>query len=308
MTVAGAALQRQEPIEPISATPDLDPARTALGERLFNDVLLSGSRTHSCATCHPIDRGGMDALAVAVGPHGTPGQRNTPTVFNASLNPSLNWDGAMSTLEEHADRIIPRLMEITWPQLLGRLRNDREYHAAFSAAYPAGVTHENIVNAVTNFERSLVTPGSRFDRHLLGDPSALTAREKEGYELFKVYGCASCHQGVNVGGNMYARFRVFPTVASPGFPVRDAGRFLVTNVPRDEHVFRVPSLRNVALTAPYFHDGHARTLETAVATMGEAQLGRKLSEENIRSIVAFLRTLTGEYRGRLLSLPGSDGP
>jgi cytochrome c peroxidase len=303
---SGALVATRQPREPITAIPTstgVDPARAAIGERLFNDVRLSLNHTQACATCHPLDRGGMDGLRVAVRLDGRPHYRNTPTVFNASLNASFNWDGVATTLEAHTDRVVQRLMNMTWPTLIERLRGDGRYISEFSTAYPDRLTRENVLNAIATYERTLVTPGSRFDRYLSGEPSALTPREVHGYQLFKSYGCASCHQGVNIGGNMYQRFGVFEEARPQRAGPPDEGRFLVTRVPRDTRVFRVPSLRNVAVTAPYFHDGHAPTLENAVEIMGRVQLGRALTPEETGVLVSFLKTLTGEHRGRPLESP-----
>jgi cytochrome c peroxidase len=289
------AVARSEPAEPIVPVPVdrvRDPQRVALGRQLFHDVRLSGDRGRSCATCHPLERGGMDGRV-------TPPLRNTPTIFNVGLSSYFNWDGIADTLEAHAEIVLasPSLMNITWPDLLARLEADATYVAGFRAAYRDGLTRPNVLDALATFERSLETPGSRFDRYLRGDRAALTEPELRGYDLFKAYGCVTCHQGVNVGGNMFQRFGVFPDYDVPG-PGGDLGRYHLTRVGRDQGVFRVPSLRNVAVTAPYFHDGRARSLEVAVDTMARVQLGRTLQGEEIARIVDFLRTLTGEYQGR----------
>jgi cytochrome c peroxidase len=301
-----ASFHRPPPIVAIPLTSQVDPRRAHIGERLFHDVRVSRDGGHSCATCHPLDRGGMDGGVVATRRDGLP-HRNTPTVFNVSLNGTFNWDGAVQTLEKHTDSVVPALMNITWPELIARLRRDAVYAAAFAAAYPDTLTHNNVLDAIATFERSLLTPRSRFDRYLQGEHEALTRRELEGYELFKSYGCVSCHQGINIGGNMFQRFGVFEAIPSSRLPVTDLGRFLVTRVERDRHVFRVPSLRNVAVTAPYFHDGRAPTLETAVETMARAQLGRTLTARDVSRIVDFLGTLTGEYKGQPLATPRPEG-
>ncbi|WP_348757441.1 cytochrome-c peroxidase [Candidatus Methylocalor cossyra] len=284
-----------------------DPRRVDIGERLFHDTRLSHDGRFSCATCHPLDRGGMDGRPRAVTPGGGP-LRNTPTVFNVGLNPAYNWDGKAATLEEHTELVLsnPRLMHTTWPALLAKLCADAGYVAAFRAAYRQGLTPDTVVDAIASFERSLLTPNARFDRYLRGEHGALTESERAGYGLFKEYGCASCHQGVNVGGNVYQKFGIFADAAAKGGAAIDPGRFAITQVPRDRGVFRVPSLRNVAVTAPYFHDGRAATLEEAVETMARAQLGRTLSREATGLLVQFLRTLTGEYRGRPLAAPDAE--
>ena len=293
---SAAQTQSAEPIEPVPRSVDVDPRRAALGERLFHDPRLSGRGTDSCATCHPLDTGGMDGLPRARRPSDGALTRNTPTIFNVSLSASFNWDGASGTLEEHTARLIPGLMGLEWQDLLARLRADAGYRAAFDATYAGEITQPRVIDALVTFERTLLTPDAPFDRFLSGATDALSAQAQEGYRLFKDLGCASCHQGVNVGANLYQRFGIFePPLENVSDD--DPGRFAVTRIPRDRGVFRVPSLRNVALTAPYFHDGRAATLDEAVRIMGRRQLGRELSAEDRSAIVAFLESLTGQYRG-----------
>jgi cytochrome c peroxidase len=289
-----------EPIAPVPVSRAADPNRIALGEQLFQDVRLSRDQGRSCATCHPPEHGGMDGRVRALTADGTPHARNTPTIFNVGLSSFFNWDGIADTLEAHTEIVLhnPRLMNITWPEILGRLGADEGYVSRFRAAYPDGLTRPNVVDALARFERSLETPDSRFDRYLRGERDVLTEAERRGYQLFKSYGCVTCHQGINIGGNMFQKFfAVFPD-RNLQHPETDQGRYHVTRVPRDRGVFRVPSLRNVAVTGPYFHDGRAPTLELAVDTMARVQLGRALQAEEIDLIVQFLNTLTGRYRGR----------
>jgi cytochrome c peroxidase len=193
-------------------------------------------------------------------------------------------------------------MNTTWPELLAKLRADSDYVTAFRATYRQDITRANVLDALASFERSLVTPNSRFDRYLRGEGDALTMGEQQGYQLFKSYGCVACHQGTNIGGNLFQKFGVFqaPEAPLPADGVIDLGRYTVTKVARDREVFRVPSLRNVAATPPYFHDGRAATLEVAVDTMARMQLGRQLTRGEIGLIVQFLHTLTGEWRGKPL--------
>lgn len=297
--------QAQEPIVPLPLHMALDPAKVALGERLFYDPRLSGSNTMACATCHHLDHGGADGLPQSMGATGTPLPRNTPTIFNVAFNATLNWDGGARTLEEHAERILlsPQLLHSAWPALLAKLQAIPDYYSAFASLYPGRLRAAHVLEALTTYERSLVTPNARFDRYLRGDAQALSLVEQRGYTLFKAYGCVACHQGINVGGNMFQKFGVMqeaPTPVPPSRPL-DLGRFLRTQVARDRGVFRVPSLRNVALTAPYFHDGRAPTLAAAVTIMARVQLGRTLSAEDTQAIVRFLHTLTGEYRGQPLA-------
>ena len=297
--------ESQEPLVPLPLHVAADPARVALGERLFHEVRLSGRNTIACATCHRLEQGGADGQRHAMAATGTPLPRNTPTIFNVAFNAAYNWDGGVRTLEAHAERVLlsPALMHTTWPALLAKLRTIPDYQRAFTALYPGGLTSAHVLDALATYERSLVTPNARFDQYLRNHPEALSPVERRGYAIFKAYGCVACHQGVNVGGNMFQKFGIFQEASVPHDPSRpvDLGRFLLTQVLRDREVFRVPSLRNVALTAPYFHDGRAPTLEAAVTIMARVQLGRTLSPEETHAIVQFLHTLTGEYQGRSLT-------
>lgn len=245
----------------------------------------------------------MDGLPRSTTADGTPHPRNTPTIFNVTFSSSFNWDGVADSLEAHAELVLlsPRLMNTTWPELLAKLRADADYVNRFKTAYADELTPRTVLDALATFERSLITPDSRFDRYLRGDRSAITAKEERGYQLFKTYGCTACHQGVNIGGNMFQRFGIFAEPNDVGRIDTDLGRYQVTKAARDREVFRVPSLRNVAVTAPYFHDGRTGSLEVAVETMARVQLGRNLARDDIDLIVQFLHTLTGEYRGRELT-------
>ena len=297
-----------EPIVPIPLDAGLDAARVALGEKLFHDPRLSRNNAFSCATCHRLDQGGGDGVSRPPTLTGGLHLRNTPTVFNVSLNSRFHWDGGFRTLEEEAEAAIndPTIMNSNWLDVLPKLQSSSDYVSAFNTAYPGGLTKVSVLRALADFQRSLITPNSRFDQYLRGDDGALSEDEKRGYDLFKSYGCAACHQGVNVGGNMFQRFGIFRN-QDRRHEDEDTGRFRVTGAERDRQVFRVPSLRNVALTAPYYHDGRVQTLETAVDLMASRQLGRPLHPDEIRLIVEFLHTLTGEYQGELLTLPDEDG-
>jgi cytochrome c peroxidase len=300
----------QEPLLPLPLRLPLDPARVALGARLFQDVRLSGQNTLACATCHLLEHGGADGRPRAMSPNGPPRSRNTPTVFNVAFNFAYHWDGAMPTLEAQAEHVLlsPTVMHTTWPELLGKLGEDPDYPASFKASYPNGLTPSNILDALATYQRSLITPNARLDQYLRGQPQALTAEEQRGYQLFKAYGCVACHQGMNVGGNLYQKFGIFPDMIGVIGSAEDAdpGRSRITGLDRDRGVFRVPSLRNVAQTAPYFHDGRAATLEEAVDTMARVQLGRTLTREEIGLIVQFLYTLTGDYQGQSLADPEGE--
>jgi cytochrome c peroxidase len=296
--------ESNEPIQPIEAIPNLDSRKIALGQKLFNDPRLSDDNRISCASCHILAKGGADRKARSIGIHGSVGVINAPTVLNSGLNFRQFWDGRAATLEEQAEVPILSAIEMgsTWPEVLSKLSSSPEYTREFRRIYGGGVQRDYVKDSIAEFERSLTTPNSRFDRYLRHDPNALTSREQEGYKLFKSLGCASCHQGVGVGGNMYQRIAVtLPGLAEQALlsPV-DRGRFNVTGDPRDMNMFKVPSLRNVALTAPYFHDGSAATLQDAVRTIGKYQLRRPLSAQQVELLVAFLKTLTGELNGKPL--------
>ena len=296
--------QTDEPIQAIPQQIEVDPAKVTLGEKLFQDVRLSTDNQKSCLSCHSFSLGGTDRRSRSIGINGALTEVNTPTIFNARFNFRLNWNGKYTNLTEHLDALMnnPKVMGVQWPQAIRTLQQVPEYARSFDRIYPDGVTPTNIKDALVAYELSLNTPNSRFDLFLRGDKQALTKTEQEGYRLFKANGCISCHQGVNVGGNMFQPFGIIGDyLADRGkITTADLGRFNVTKNAADRHVFRVPSLRNVAVTAPYFHDGSAKTLEEAVGKMTKYQLGRTIPTEQIESIVQFLRTLTGEYQGKPL--------
>ena len=290
----------KEPISPLPSLLQLNPRKVALGQKLFDDKRLSRDGTIACASCHDLRAGGDDGRVVSVGLGGALGGINAPTVFNSGLNFAQFWDGRAGTLEDQIDGPIqhPQEMGTTWPAVIARLRIVPDYAKSFGRLYPDGMTVRNIKDAIATFERSLVTPNSRFDRFLNGDGQAITEEEHKGYTYFKSLGCVSCHQGINIGGNMFQPFGVMLSRQGKNSAVSrlDLGRYNVTGLEEDKFVFKVPSLRNVALTAPYFHDGSAPDLPAAVRVMAEAQLGRRLTDDQVRSIVAFLNTLTGVPR------------
>ena len=296
-------------VDPISAIPlevDVDWDKVALGETLFNSPLLSHDGSLVCASCHQLDQGGDDGLPRSITNTGEPGVINALTMFNSALNFRLTWRGRFRTLNELIEDVLhnPSEMNTSWAEILPKLQADADYAADFGRLYPDGIMKENVLDAMSNFQRSLLTPNARFDQYLRGRQDALTEDEIRGYQLFKNYGCTACHQGVNVGGNLFQKLGIFKDYFASRGNVTEAdyGRFLDTGAERDRFVFRVPSLRNVAVTAPYFHDGSIESLEEAVRKMGEAQLGETLMEADIGLIVKFLRTLTGEYRGRSLDV------
>jgi cytochrome c peroxidase len=304
---APAGVVAAEAIVPLPRTVAADPARAALGARLFADPQLSRDGVRSCASCHPLDRGGMDGQRRARANDGKKLLRNTPTIFNLAFDLFYNWDGSTESLPVHDARVLhsPALMDMDDGLLLSRLQNDSAYRQGFAQAYRDGLTVSNVIDALAVYERTLVTPDSRFDRYLRGERGVLSAEERRGFQLFSSLGCIACHQGQNIGGNLLQRFGVFEDTSTQrlaGEPI-DYGRYTATGDEADREVFRVPSLRNVAVTAPYFHDGRAPTLSMAVATMARVQLGRPVADQDIQAIVAFLKTLTGRYQGRELQAP-----
>ena len=283
-------------LQPLPAVPRLPPAKVALGRSLFHDVRLSRDNTIACASCHDLATAGHDGRRFSVGVAGAVGSVNAPTVFNAALNVAQFWDGRAGTLEEQAAGPVHNPLEMAsdWATVIAKLNADAVLVGEFRRIYGAGPSAERIVDAIATFERTLLTEDAPFDRYLRGDVDALDIRAKAGLRLFREVGCASCHQGANIGGNMFQRFGVIsPPPADPADQPGNLGRFNVTGRDEDRHVFKVPSLRNVALTAPYFHNGSAATLEEAVAIMGRSQLGRDLSADEIDLLVAFLASLTG---------------
>lgn len=297
---SGAGARLNLPLRPLPAAHNVDPGLAAIGGKLFADASLSADGTVSCATCHPLDRAGADGLMHSRGVNGIETPVNTPTVYNVSFNFRFNWDGAYSALEEALDAPIARTMGTTWAEIEAKLRADPASRQAFSSSYSDGLTVANVKDALARYLETLITPNSRFDMYMRGDMDALSTEEQRGLETFLELGCASCHQGANIGGNLFQRLGVMhdyfeERVEIGGPPISDAdmGLFRRTQRAQDRHVFRVPSLRNVALTPPYFHDGSVATLELAVTKMGYVQLGRKLSAEQVTLVVGFLKTLTG---------------
>jgi cytochrome c peroxidase len=305
-----AAAPANEPISPIPAASGSDPGKLALGKQLFSDVRLSHDNKTACASCHQLDKAGDDGRARSIGSDGRLLEFNTTTIFNAALSFRLNWRGDFVSLENQNEAVLlsETLMNTNWEELLPELEADPRYQEGFTAIYGAGPERRSVLDALATFQRSLTTPDARFDRYLRGERDAITAEEEAGYQLFKVIGCVACHQGVNIGGNLFQRFGIFadPFAGQAALTNADLGRFAVTGVESDKHVFRVPSLRNVAATAPYFHDGRADSLREAVMIMARVQLGRELGDGDADRIVKFLETLTGEHRGQpLVSRPAS---
>jgi cytochrome c peroxidase len=272
----------EEPITPVPEPPPIDPRKVRLGERLFGDPRLSHDNSRSCLSCHDVSTNGASSKRQDVGLDGASLPLNTLTVFNATLSFRFGWEGRIRTIESDIRAALenPEIMGIGISEVVEKLGADPDMQREFTAAYGRGPEPKNIVDAIASFQRTLLTPDSKFDRWLTGDAAALSADELEGYRQFKSLGCVSCHQGVNIGGNLFERHGIFHPLASP-----------------KPEILRVPSLRNVATTPPYFHDGSAQTLDDAVRKMGLAQLNSTLTDQQVKSIVAYLHTLTGKYRG-----------
>ncbi len=290
---------KNEPILPLVTDPDLDPRLVALGDRLFHDKRLSQDNSLSCASCHLLSSGGTDRQPRSMGVGGTMGEIKAPTVYNSRYNFVQFWDGRAETLEEQAAGPVhnPIEMNSSWSEVISKLRKDPDLVERFDAIFEDGLTGANIATSIATFERSMITVNSRFDRWLQGEEGVLSEVELKGYRLFKSYGCISCHQGVNVGGNMYGYMGAMGDYFKDrGSEITraDMGRYNVTHQEQDRHYFKVPSLRLAAINPPYFHDGTVTDLDEAVRIMGRYQLGREIPDGEIQNIVAFLRTLVGE--------------
>ncbi len=288
----------EEPLKPLPELGELNMKKVALGRKLFHDPILSGDGTISCSTCHTLDHGGAEPRKTSTGIRGQVGPINSPTVLNSSLNFVQFWDGRAKDLREQAEGPVANPIEMgaTWDGVVKRLKASDEYATEFASLYEDGVTKNNVTDAIAVYEEALITP-SRFDRYLRGDENAITEAEKKGYETFKEVGCPTCHNGVLVGGGMFQKMGLLQDYFKDrGTEVTEAdlGRFNVSKNPAEKHFFKVPTLRNVELTPPYLHDGSRATLEETVRIMGKYQLGRDLSEAQVSSIIAFLKSLTGE--------------
>jgi len=289
----GSALAA-EPIQPIEYPTDLDIAKVELGKKLFFDPRLSKSGWISCNSCHNLSMGGTDNLVSSVGHGWAEGPINSPTVLNASYNLAQFWDGRAADLVEQAAGPIanPGEMASTHDLAVEVLGTIPGYVQEFTAVYGDPVISiDRVTAAIAEFERTLVTPDSRFDLWLKGAEGALTQQEKEGYELFKLTGCIGCHNGPAVGGGAFQKMGSFNRYETNN-PA--TGRQAVTGSTTDRMRFKVPVLRNIELTYPYFHDGQVRTLEEAVNTMVWVQLNRRFSDEGTAKVVAFLKSLTGK--------------
>lgn len=305
------AHRANEPVRPIDDVLEFDQAKADLGFALYHDPRLSIDNTVSCASCHELQNAGVDNHQYSHGVNDQLGGVNAPTVYNAVYNFVQFWDGRAKTLADQAAGPPLNPVEMaseSFDQIIAKLQEDKEFVAAFTAVYPEGLTEANITDAIEHFERTLVTPGSAFDKWLKGDDSALTAQQLKGYDLFKKYDCATCHAGPILGGLTYELMghrQDYFGARGMELTNEDNGRFKETGVERDRHRFKVPGLRNVEHTWPYFHDGTRETLVEAVRDMGKYQSDVTLSRSEIDAIVAFLKSLTGEYNGQSITTTNS---
>lgn len=311
-SIAGTSLANaansNEPIQPIEAVKIKNPALAELGKKLFFDPRLSKSGFISCNSCHNLSLGGTDNIKTSIGHNWHQGPINAPTVLNSSMNVAQFWDGRAADLKAQAGGPIanPGEMGFTHELAIGVLQSIPAYVAEFKTVFGSDkVTIDEVTTAIAAFEETLVTPNSRFDKWLKGDKKALNADETAGYKLFKESGCVACHNGPAVGGNSYQKMGVVEPYKTASMA---EGRSAVTGKDADRFNFKVPTLRNVELTYPYFHDGEAATLKEAVNTMARVQLGKKFTDEENAKIVAFLKTLTGDQPSFKLPIlpPSSD--
>ena len=307
-TVASAGALAQEPIQPIAPVKEINLAQVELGKKLFFDPRLSKSGFISCNSCHNLSMGGTDNLKTSIGHNWQQGPINSPTVLNSSMNLAQFWDGRAADLKEQAAGPIanPGEMAFTHTLAVDVLTSIPEYVTEFKQVFGTDkIDIDQVTVAIAEFEKTLVTPNSRFDQWLLGDKNALTADEMVGYKLFKDSGCVACHNGPAVGGNSFQKMGVVEPYKTTNPAEGMSG---VTGKDEDRFKFKVPTLRNVEMTYPYFHDGEAETLTESVDVMGRLQLGKKFSDKENAQIVAFLKTLTGDQPSFLLPFlpPSTD--
>ncbi|MDM3871145.1 cytochrome c peroxidase [Porticoccus sp. W117] len=284
-------------IKPLPQSLPVDREKALLGQALFHDTGLAAGRA-ACGTCHVLEQWGADGMAKSIDIRGGFDDMNTLTVFNAVFNFRLLWNGAAATPKDQIDMVMDneRHMGAGWSVALQYVRSRQDYQQQFKALYGGVIDEHTVSDAIVEYERTLITPDAPIDHYLRGDNNAISERQKQGLKLFVDYGCIACHQGINVGGNMFARFGVFVKPYQSVVPANefDLGRFNVTGVESDRYVMRVPSLRNVEKTAPYFHNGGTQSLKKAVTAMGYYQLGRDIPDDEAELIVEFLKSLTGK--------------
>jgi len=294
MLIANSAFASDEPIKPIELPKNINSAQAELGKKLYFDPRLSKSGFISCNSCHNLSMGGTDNLKTSIGHNWQQGPISAPTVLNSSMNVAQFWDGRAADLKAQAGGPIanPGEMAFTHELAVKVLESIPQYVDEFKKVFSKEqITIEEVTQAIAEFEKTLVTPNSRFDKWLKGEKTALNSEELEGYELFKNSGCVACHNGEAVGGTSFQKMG-----AVEPYKTKNPAEGLkgVTGKEEDRFKFKVPTLRNVELTYPYFHDGEAATLSEAVEIMGQIQLGKKFTAEETAKIVAFLKTLTGD--------------
>ncbi len=285
-------VQAEEPIKPIPLKVDYDAAKAELGKVLFLDPKISSDGTVSCHSCHDFNHGGADPRPVSIGVHGAKGDANAPTVYNAYFNFRQFWNGRAKDLKDQANGPLhnPVEMGMSPVDIEKYLDSNGYYGKAFRKIYRRPPTYDDMLDAIAEFEKALYTPNCKFDRYLRKE-TKLSALEEKGYRLFKRFGCVTCHNGINVGGNSFQKFGLIIGYRwKESFP----DRYRITHDPKDKNVYKVPTLRNIELTAPYFHDGSAKTLKKALQMMAYHNLGFRMNRQEIRAIEAFLKTLTGE--------------
>ncbi len=283
----------QDGIAPIPKTVKYNKNLALLGKKLFSDPLLSKDKKVSCSSCHSFEHGGADPRSVSIGSEGVKGNIQALSVFNARYNFKQFWNGRADSLHEQASRPIhnPSEMNMNENEILSRLTDIEEYRDQFKALFSKNsITFDMVVNAIVEFEMALITPNSPFDQYLRGERN-LTKEQADGYRIFKELGCVTCHNGINLGGNSFQKMGLFvPYRYDPTYP----DLYSITKKEEHKNVYKVPMLRNIELTAPYFHDASANNLESAIALMGLHDLGVELSQEHISKLTLFLKTLTGE--------------
>ncbi|MBT3200112.1 MAG: c-type cytochrome [Phycisphaerales bacterium] len=292
-------------IRPLPLKHSQNAVKAALGKKLFNDKRLSKDNTISCASCHAMDKGGTDQEAVSTGVNKQKGPINSPTVFNAMYNVKQFWDGRAKDLQDQAAGPVENPIEMAekWDNVIVKLKADTAFNAEFKVAYPDGLSKKNVTHAIAVFEETLITPNCKFDKFLAGDTKSLNQAEQAGWRLFQLNACATCHCGAAMGGQSFelmGRKKNYFTQSGRELTKEDNGLSNFTKNESDKHKFKVPTLRNIAITFPYFHDAGAKDLETAVKVMADVQSGRSLSQPQIDNVVAFLKTLTGELEGKTL--------
>lgn len=294
-----------EPVRPLNPAPRTDAKKVELGKELYNDTRLSKDNTVSCATCHNLSLGGVDRLRYSKGVDGKFGGVNAPTVFNSTFHHRQFWDGRATNLEEQAGGPPTNPVEMastSWEEICQKLSADQSFKERFLKVYPEGISQKTVCDAIAEFERTLVTPNAPFDKYLRGDKNAMSKEQIEGYELFKKAKCATCHAGHNLGGLTFEHMGLLKDYFADRGDITDADKGLYNFQKDDKNMgrFKTPTLRNVALTYPYFHDGTVKTLEEAASHMLKYQSGIKLTKADIKKIVSFLEALTGEFEGKPL--------